>query len=388
MKTTDASLPWLLAVPILAALLTFGLMLAYLSDGLQEDRPAPLSFPLSEFRFVLGSGGLEEGRLVVDEFENGYALLTSGPVGFSAESYHVLGHDWEQSYNERIPRFFWRTSSKPDQLREHDLWKQGVQLLDLADDPDWQGEIIEFGFLFPDDSAKAFELGPVMLQSDSLAVRLRNTWQGWTEFEYWTMRSVNFLWGGEAQQKLPLPVVLIIWLLLSLLLLWISNFMFREERSLRLLTVGTALFIAAWLLLDLRWLVNHFNQVRATLDLRSMHWSDEALIGGWDLELYRAMERLKHEVLGDEPSRVLIVGNENRIEFIALAKAKYYLAPHSTHVARQLGGAFHPHSVDYFLFFGRPEEFRNVPGWSAIYDESLEEIWRGQFGVLYRPVSR
>jgi hypothetical protein len=76
-----------------------------------------------ELDFVMGSGGNEEGRALISGLDNGYALLSSGPVSAQAAAYRSQGLD----VGEPAGTFtlFWSRSETPENLNQWRLRMEG-----------------------------------------------------------------------------------------------------------------------------------------------------------------------------------------------------------------------------------------------------------------------
>ena len=91
----------------------------------------------------------------------------------------------------------------------------------------------------------------------------------------------------------------------------------------------------------------------------------------------------KADVLGDEATRILIIGDKNAIDYYLL-RAKYHLLPHSVYVAGRFTQQLPPESLGYVIFFGQPGGIAKVRGWSAAWQSALVEVDRADWGTVYR----
>lgn len=250
-------------------------------------------------------------------------------------------------------------------------------------EPDWQGEISEFGFLLAGANGEVVKIGATSLAPESLNTRLRLTWRAWTTFEEWSQQSISFLYGGDHRQVIALPLLVAAWLLITLILLWLFSRFGKNMGSRHLLISTGMLFLVAWVVLDLRWAANNLRQIQ--LSFQSQWQADEQQRASIDLdgEIYQYVHRLKNEVLGDQPARILIVGDENAVDYYLL-KAKYHLLPHSVAVAGRFDDKLLSESLDYVIFFGQPGGIANVPGWDPRWQQVLIRIDSGDLGTVYR----
>jgi hypothetical protein len=373
--------------PLLAALVSAFIVisgaLVFLSRELPEEAADPVLIEAVKLKFVMGSGRPQGQQMLVEDFKDGYALLSSGPVSIQAEKHRLLTVNWDPLDNEDVPKFFWRRKSDPQNVLQIPIFNPGTEVIRLWLNPDWRGEISEFGFLFPSREGSAIALGPSTLVSDNLTSHLSLVWRAWTTFEPWSMKSVNFITGGGVDPAVPLPAVLAAWFVLSLLILSLSAMLTGNPDLRNLILSSVIFFLTAWILLDLRWATNNIREIRNTWETQWPADEHQRLLDGFDGWLYGHIKRLKDDVLPDETSRILIIGYETAVPFYFLAKAKYHLAPHSSHVARQLGGAFSPTSVDYFVYIGKPGNIVRVPGWDESYERALRIVDSSEYGIVF-----
>ncbi len=69
---------------LLALIVVVAGTIVSLSKGLPDQTGETLQYPAAGLKFAFGSGHPATDRMLVDEFANGYALLTSGPVSIQA----------------------------------------------------------------------------------------------------------------------------------------------------------------------------------------------------------------------------------------------------------------------------------------------------------------
>ena len=368
---------------LLGAIVVMAGTTMYLSKDLPDQPAKTLHYPASEFKFAFGSGLPSGKNMLVTEFANGYALLTSGPVSIQADTLRLLNYTWLPSDPPQEAAFFWRRSDDAGNVLRTNMTTPGTGTIDLAAEPGWRGEISEFGFLIAGTNYKVVEIGETALIPDSLTVRLGLTWQSWITFEEWSQQSINFLYGGDTEQIIALPILLTAWLLTTLFLVGLILFQGNqfEPRSF-LLTTGI-LFLVAWLLIDIRWSVNNLRQMQLSLQTHLHMEGQQSSSIELDRALYQYIQRVKQEVLGAEPGRILIIGDENTPDYYPL-KAKYHLLPHSVFVDDRFRKKLAPGSVDFVIVFGPEPDFNKIHGEKRSWLKSLVQVDRGEWGVVYR----
>jgi hypothetical protein len=372
---------WL--APAVAAAVVAAWALIYLAPGASAREPATLEFGPDRFSFVMGRGAAGESQMVVEQYQNGFALVSSGAVSLQADDFRIMRLQITADFSDpaTAPALFWRTSNRPES--PYRLILDGAPVLDLAEVEDWTGEVTEFGFLFMDAGSAPAVLGPMMLEAHSLGAALELARRDWLQFEPWSQRSINFIDGGAARQSLSLTLLVVFWLLASITLHRLSG---RQGT-----TFGFALgvLLLAWMLLDARWTLNGARQADQSL---SSGWSlteTERLASGADGELYRTLERFRQRHFGDGLSRILVVGDREQHDYY-LQRAKYHLLPDSAQVAREVPGRLDKKNVDYVLFIGEyagqgltwAETLARLP-MNEAWRDSLQLADTGEMSLLF-----
>ena len=221
MARTERHTAKLIAAALLALIVVVTATVAFLSKGLPEHAGETLTYPATDLKFAFGSGHPDADRMFVDQFADGYALLTSGPVSIQAEEQRVLIYTWLPPELLQEAAFFWRRSDDAQNVLRTEITIPGTQQIDLSMEPDWKGEITEFGFLIAGVNGQAVEIGEAILLPDTLNTRIQLSWRTWTTFEEWSQKSINFLYGGDFRQVIALPMLVAAWLLVTLLLFWL-----------------------------------------------------------------------------------------------------------------------------------------------------------------------
>ena len=373
----------LLAASLLAAIIITSGALIFLSKDLPDQAGETLQYAASKFKFAFGSGQPKDEHMLVNEFADGYALLTSGPVNIQANEQRVLSYTWLPPKMPQEAAFFWRRSDDSQNVQRTDITVPGKQLIDLATNSNWHGEIIEFGFLLAGVNGEAVEIGHTSLISDNLATRVNLTWRTWLTFEEWSQQSINFLHGGDYRQVISLPLLVASWLLTTLVFLWLFARFGKNIDSRQFLITSGLVFLLAWVVLDIRWAANNLRQIQ--LSFHSKWQVDDQQRSAIDLDgqIYQYVQRLKSSVLGDQDARILILGDENAVDYYLL-RAKYHLLPHSVDVATHFSKKLTPESVDFVLFFGQANGIARVRGWNPGWQQSLVPVDQTEWGVVYR----
>jgi hypothetical protein len=373
----------LLLTALVAAAIVVAGTVTFVTQGLPEEGGEALHFPITKFKFAFGSGIPLTNHMRVEQFANGYALLSSGPISITADQQRRLSYTWKPPGVPQEAAFFWRRSDDPQNIHRSEIGTAGNQQLDLSTQLDWHGEITEIGFLFAGVNSAAIEVGDLTFTPDSLNTRLQLSWGAWTAFENWSQSSINFLHGGDGKQIIALPLLITAWLLITLTLFWLIARFGKPIASRQFLISASMLFLIAWVLLDIRWASNNLRQVQ--LSFQTNWQADEQQRSGvaFDGDLYQYIQRIKNDVLGEKPARILVIGDEHNTNYYVL-RAKYHLLPHSVDVAGGFAKKLNPESLDYVVFFGQPGSITRTPGWGPKWRTSLTQIDRGEWGAVYR----
>jgi len=352
--------------PVIALVITFAGIAAWAYGG-SERIHKPVE---PELRFVMGSGSTSAEGVTIEGYQQGFALLSSGATKIAASDFPYL--DIKTTLirfddPERSPAFFWRTEELPDQPERLTLEDNGLTRLEGM--AGWKGQVIEFGLLFPETSSPNPRLSRLSLEPASAKNRWLLTWKGWASFEPWSLRSINFVWGGAERQDLRLPVVVLAWVLVTLLLSSLPALKSNQPWP-----VSAALvFLLAWLVLDARWTMNGARQARALVEQGLLLSEQQRLELTPEAATVELIQRFKSKREAKDPARVLIVGD--RAEFgYYLERAKYHLLPHSAQVAPRLADRFQRAVVDYVLFV---DDFSSDGNWSTTWDRlPIDQNWK------------
>ena len=367
---------------LLAAALVIVVSLGFLARGLPENPAEARSFTAPDWNFVMGSASADGDRVVIDGFADGYALLSSGPVAIQAVDYRFLRFRLDRRNDGALPTLFWRLSDAPEELVRVPVWNSGAVSLDLSTEDQWRGEVTEFGFLF-EEGGGPVTLGAVALAPDTLSRRIQLVWRNWTTFEPWSQKSINFLQGGASAQLIRLPVLVIAWLALAVLLVRLLARFWKKPDAPSLPAAAALIFLAAWMMLDLRWTANSLVQTRQTTGKFWGASEDERLERTLDGEIYGYIRRLKQDVLPQHPSRILIAGDDNSLDYY-LRRAKYHLLPHSAYVTRQFPNSRTVGPRNFVIYFGNPVEIKDINSGSQRTNNVLTMIDSDDTATVFR----
>jgi hypothetical protein len=355
------------------------LLLAGAAAWLGYQHPAnpqePQAIDGGELRLVAGRGQTDGDRVAVEAFQDGIALLSSGPVRIDPQALSLLRIELDAPLDlqqpELAPAFFWRRADQQREVSRVTLTRSG--LVELSAEPEWRGEIIEVGFLFVDSGEGLPALEFARLEGETLGNQLSLVFDQWTTAQPWSQQSAHFVTGGASNPRLSLTVLVAFAMLGAV----IAGLLVAGRRAAPSLLVG--LLLTGWVVLDVRWGLERLAQARTSLeDLRSTTIDERRRLG--EMGRYTGfIDALRVKPLPMEPSRVLIVRDARLHRFYGL-RSKYDLLPHSSIVKTQLPPAGRLGTVDYVLFLG---SFTDGDP-SATTLESPRQRWR-RLGLAQRP---
>jgi hypothetical protein len=307
----------------------------------------PRAIDGGELRLVAGRGQADGDRFAVEAFQDGIALLSSGPVRIDPEGLSLLRVELDAPLDleqpELAPAFFWRRADQQRDVSRVTLTRSG--LVELSAEPDWRGEIIEVGFLFVDGGEGLPTLESASLEGEDLGNQLSLALDQWTTPQPWSQQSAHFVTGGASNPRISLTALVAVAVLGAALI----GTLVAGRAAAPTLLVG--LLLSGWLVLDVRWGLERVTQAKASFDdLRGTTIDERRRLG--EMGRYTGfIDALRVDPLPMEPSRVLIVRDAGLHRFYGL-RSKYDLLPHSSIVRTQLPPASRLGTVDYVLFLG------------------------------------
>ncbi|MEE4173401.1 MAG: hypothetical protein V2I57_04035, partial [Xanthomonadales bacterium] len=354
----------------------------------------PREFDGGELRLVAGRGETSGDRIDIDAFQDGIALLSSGPVQIDPERLRLLrvtlDAPIDREQPETAPAFFWRRADQPREVSRVTLTRSG--LLELSADPGWRGAIVEVGFLFVDSGEGLPSLESARLEGEGLGNQLALAVDQWTTAQPWTQQSAHFVTGGASNPRISLTALIGIAALGAAVL----GLLLAGRTAAPRVLIG--LLLAGWVVLDGRWLLERSAQAGASLTaLRETPIEARRTLG--EMGRYTGfIDRLLADHLPAGPSRVLIVRDLRLHRFYGL-RSKYDLLPHSSIVRPNLPPEARLDTVDYVVFLGSftdedpsrsvlesPRQRWNRLGLADREDAQalLERVHQDEQGVLFR----
>jgi hypothetical protein len=277
---------------------------------------------------AVGRGSMDGDVLAVAPADASGTIIVTVAVALSASDYR--GVAWQAS---GLPvgteaRLLWHSEYKPGRTFTLAIPTEADRLAPVvaSRDPNWIGPVngIALALRLPAPQSVAISgvsLDPLTMRSQ-LAGRVRD----WVTFEPWNGASINTVVGGADLQELPLPVLLGLAALLAAgaavaLARWRPHWI-GAGLPLALVLV----FIAAWLVLDVRWQWNLARQVAVTAKTYAGRDWREKHIAAEDGVLFKFIETVRAK-LPAPPARVFMVADASYFR----GRGAYHLYPYNVY---------------------------------------------------------
>jgi hypothetical protein len=286
---------------------------------------SPIVWTTKDMTLTRGRGGVDRDALVVTAVDaSGLALVTLNTY-FPSNDYTAIVWTVAGVSDQTDVRLLWTTDYAPSRINSLPLPAASGRLLPvaLARDPNWIGQIKGIALAIRGPLAEPLRISGASAKTMGVVGVLRERLDEWFAFEGWSGSSINTLTGGAELQALPLPVLLVVVLAIATGI-WYALARKRTSALAALPAVVCALFVIAWVALDLRWMANLARQVEVTRatyagkDWHARHLAAE------DAPLFEFIERVRAK-LPDKPARIVVVSDVDYFR----GRAAYHLYPHN-----------------------------------------------------------
>lgn len=217
-------------------------------------------------RATRGRAVAERDTLVVAANDpSNTVILTVITTPFRSASYPVIAWSGIDIPEHAEVRLLWRNDYAPDKFNAAPITVASGRLLpvSLAQEPDWIGNITGIAIAIKGTFLEPARIGAVSAEPMGAIELLRDRLGEWFTFEKWTGISINTVTGGSDIQDLPLLPLLAL-AVAAATAVW-GSIAYRRGELVYLPAVMGVLFVAAWLLSDVRWSWNLVRQVKATV---------------------------------------------------------------------------------------------------------------------------
>lgn len=356
-----------------AALCLLGYLVVAIPGPWFSNAPT-LQWTHRDFRAPRGSTQLFNDALSVYAPDaTGIALVTID-TSFASADYPVVAWDVAYVPEQLSATLLWRNDYQPGRLFSRALTVEAGRVLParLSGDPNWVGKISGLALALRGTFHQAIVVRGAAAKPMTAGEVLRDRVGEWFAFEPWSGASINSTVGGADVQDFPLPVFLAAIVAFSALVYaalarrrpaWVGPFR-------PVLVVG--LFVAAWILLDMRWQWNLIRQARATyVQYAGKSWQERHLAAE-DGMLFAFIEKVRAK-LPPPPVRVFVASSVHYFR----DRAAWHLYPYNVFfdpTQDTIPPSSMMRSGDYLVVFQR----RGVQ-----YDAALQNLrWDGGEPVL------
>ncbi len=321
------------AIYVVAALLVFALvalLAAYLAITVPDrwfSSARAKTFDAHTLAVAVGTGMIDEDALAVTPDASGTIIVTV-TVAFIAGDYPGIAWRVTGLPAGTEARLLWRSEARPGRTFTFAIPQEADRLapIVLARDQNWIGPLNGLALALRLPTPEEVRISGVTADPMTLSSQLAGRLRDWTTFEPWSGASINTVVGGADLQELPLPVLLGLALLIAAgaavaLAHWRPAWI-----GARLPLALVIVFMAAWLVLDLRWQWNLARQVVVTAktyagkDWREKHLAAE------DGPLFEFIEKVRAK-LPATPARVFMAADAHYFR----GRGAYHLYPHNVY---------------------------------------------------------
>ncbi|MFO1305796.1 MAG: hypothetical protein U1F54_18875 [Burkholderiales bacterium] len=283
----------------------------------------------SDFTVARGTGQAQNVQYLGDALAitatdpEGLALVSAGADLRSTE-YPIVAWQADNLADTAEVTFLWRTDYAPAKVNARRVTVVGGRIVPaiMAGDPNWVGRITGVALAIRGPMPEQPRIVGVNFRPGGLPDAFREIFAGWFALERWSGTSINTRTGGADIQELPLSMLLVT----SALVTALAWFGWRRarERAYAWPVALAAVFVAAWIALDLQWIANLVRQVGETReqfagkDWRGRHEAAD------DAEVFKFIERVRAK-LPATPARVFMLADAPPLR----GRGAYYLYPHN-----------------------------------------------------------
>ena len=202
-------------------------------------------------------------------------------------------------------------------------WRgDGVERVVLATDPEWHGGVAGLALALRMQPRAGLLLGSATLLPETGRSILSQLAGEWLDVEPWGEYSVNYLFGGAPNPRVPmLLATFAVFALAFGVYAWLA----RREGLSPSVWVGVAFAVAAWIAVDARWQFNLLSNLRATAQKYAGKTMDEKHRAAEDSKIYLVAEAIRRG-LPEGVTKVTLVSDLGDTELF-VGKLRYYLFP-------------------------------------------------------------
>jgi hypothetical protein len=308
-------------------------LLALLSAYLALTIPGPWfsaaerkTYDARSLAVAVGHGALDGDALVVTPGDASGTIIVTVGVALRAADYRGIAWNVTGLPAGTEARLLWRSEFTPGRTFTLEIPVEADRLAPVvaSRDPNWIGPLNGLAVALRVPTGESVRIAGVTADPMTLSSQIAGRIRDWTTFEAWSGASINTVVGGDDLQELPLPALLGLAVLLSTAAAVALARWYPHWTGSALPMALALMFVAAWLVLDVRWQWNLARQVVVTartyagLDWRAKHVAAE------DGPLFEFIEKVRAK-LPVTPARVFMVADAHYFR----GRGAYHLYPHN-----------------------------------------------------------
>jgi len=254
-NATPVRPPWAGVAALFAATLAIAVVVAVaLNAGprLHGDPPT-IDVPGSAMQAVKGRARVERSAFVLEALgADGVGLIVAPVRAFDADEYSRV--TWRMASDAARGAdlvMVWRTREQPGRTFTAPIdWSRGPAAVDLTREPDWSGSIQGVALAVRGQLPVPLAISGLSIHSNAWDVTLRDIVRQWLEWPRASGRMTVTQLSDEARHVAPILTVVAGGVALAIAFLIVRA---RKRRARVATGAVAALFLAGWLVLDLRW---------------------------------------------------------------------------------------------------------------------------------------
>lgn len=386
---------WLL-VPLslsIGLVLMFSGIIIYYLPGNRYIDSRMLAWPGKPLQVMAGEVDVHDSGITLKRLNNqGKALLRLPIPGLDAGDYEKIRLSLTGLTASTSFALAWRDPSTPRRATTllFPPAESGQIEVDLAERPEWRGEIATLGILAQGTLPAPITIHRIELlpKNPSVTGLLRQIGMEWLIFRGWSQRSINFHDGGPPNPLLS-PVLAALLLVVLSILTYLGLRLWQGGPW--QVTPFAIIFLAGWMILDARWQMELFSKLEATWNQYGGNSLSEKKLASDDRGLILLAEQIKR-ALPETPARLFLFPpslDQNHPYYYQRVRLHYLLLPHKI---GSLWTDIPPSGVstgDYLFIWREHPRLRYdaVTGelrWGHDHRRGVERLLATSLGDLYR----
>ena len=297
--------------------------LAYAVPGRWVSSVSEKAYGAAQLSLPRGTATVSGDELVARAADDGNTVI-SVATDFRSADFPVVAWIAAGFPADARVALLWRTDVEPARVNRRALDVADGQLLpaDVHRDPHWLGRIVGLALVVQGSIDQPVRVRGVIAKPADAWDTLRDRTREWTAPEPWTGASINTVTGGADVQQLSLPLLLVAAVALTVAAMARAA-LARSRGCAAIAGCAIVAALAAWFVLDARWVVNLVRQAHAT------RCSTRARIRTRSISPRRiatcSPSSKARAVLPKDPARVFVVSDADFFR----GRAAYHLYPHN-----------------------------------------------------------